>query len=156
MTKQDLINLYQALILIKQTPNAKFSYAVQKNINMIESEIKVLDKVILASEEYQKFDKERIELAKKYAKKDEKTGEPIIDVKNNLQQFVVENKEEFEKEINILRENYKEPIEIREKQIEEYKKLLEEEVVLMFHKIPLSQVPEGISTADIFAIIGED
>lgn len=151
MTKKQIIELYQSLYKLGNLKGVKFCYAVSKNISMIESEIKTLEKVLEPSEDYQKFDKERIELAKKYSKKQE-NGEPVVEIKNGLQQFVLENKEEFEKEIEALREKHKEAIDKKEEQIKEYNKLLEEETPMVFHKVLIADVPADITSEQFNSI----
>lgn len=51
--------------------NARFSYAVTKNMKMISEELEIIQKSIEQSEEYKVYDKLRIELCEKYAEKDE-------------------------------------------------------------------------------------
>ena len=166
MTKQELVNLYQALQKVKNTPNAKFSYAVQKNLNMILPEIKALDESQQPTEEFIKlqkdFEPKRIEIVEKHCKKGE-DGKPLkktmqingkpVEIYDMAQEEQIKSNEECEEALKAMNPKiYQE----RNDQLESYQSLLNDPIVLMFHKVPLSQVPENISTADIFPIVGED
>jgi len=153
MTNLELIQLFKGLNSCGNLKGVKFSYAVIKNINKIKPEVEAIEKTLQFSEEFGKFDKERIELAKKYAKKDDK-GE--AEIKNDT--YVMEDTTKFDEEFLALKETYKKEIEEREKQIEEYQNLLKEEAKIELHKVNLENVPEDIETKQmnsIYAIIEE-
>jgi hypothetical protein len=147
MKKQEAVNLYSNLNKLGKLTGVKFAYAVSKNLNILKSEIESLEKASKPSEKYIEFDKERVELAKKYAKKDEK-GKPLSE--NNA--FVMEDQEAFEKEFNELKEKNKDLVEEREKQMNEYVELLKTEANITLHKIALVDVPQNITVEQMYAI----
>lgn len=141
MKNKELIELYNSLSGITGLKGVQFNYAVSRNISKIKPEIESLQKSVDQSEEYKKFDLERIELVKKLAKKDEK-GEPIL-MGNS---YDVEDIAEFTKEFDILKSLNKDVIDIREKQLEEFNTLLEQENPIELYKIKLNSIPEEITT----------
>lgn len=128
----------------------KLAYAVSKNIAMLKPEIESIEKALHSIEDYNEFQKERVELAQKYSKKDEK-GEAVKEIKDNQEVFVLEDKKSFEKELKELQEKHNAGI-------EEYTNFLEDETHHVFHKIKVSELPQDISPAElnsIFAIVAE-
>ncbi len=71
MTKEDGLNLFNALNKLGYLSGVKFAYAVSKNMGLLKSEADSLTK---ANEPYENA---RIELAKKYSKKDEKNDKTL-------------------------------------------------------------------------------
>lgn len=154
MQNKKLVELYQGLNSVKDLKGVKFAYGIVKNINIIKSEIEAFQESINPTKEFMAFENGRIELAKKHSKKDDK-GNPVI--ADN--QYEVEDKDKFEESFLELREKHKEAIDKREKQAEEYNKLLAEESKIELHKIKMSDVPDNISPeqlAAIFDIIDND
>lgn len=153
-TKTEIIQLYQALNRLGNLSGVKFAYAVSRNIHLIEPEIKSIEKALEASDEFKKFEDKRMELVNKFGKKDDK-GKPLV--KDN--EYEMDNKEEFEKEFETLKEENKEVYEARQKQIEEYNELLKSESTVVLHKIQLSDVPQNITVTQmnsISSLISED
>lgn len=148
----EILNLADALSKLN-LPGVNFAHAVAKNLNLLKTEVQALETARKASDEYTVFEKERIELAKKHAKKDDK-GKPVIVGQN----FEIEDMESFESELATLKEKHKEAIEKREAQLKDFEDLLQKEVEINLHKISLEDVPQGITTkqmTDIYSIIEE-
>jgi pyruvate/2-oxoacid:ferredoxin oxidoreductase beta subunit len=146
-TKTEIINLYQSLNKLGNLTGVKFAYAISRNISLIEPEIKSIEKSLEQTEDFKSFEVKRIELVKKFAKKDEK-GESVII--NN--QYELENEEEFNKEFELLKEENKEVWGARQKQVDEYNELLKSESTVTLHKINLVDVPQNISVAQLHSI----
>ena len=93
-------------------------------------------------------------LAILFSKKE--NGKPVI----NGTEYVIENKEGFDKELSTLKETYADAISIREKQLKEYNELLETEADnLEFYKISINDIPKEISVKQmvgIYPIISEE
>lgn len=140
MLNSELIPFWEALEEVQDLPGVKFAYARSKNKNKIESEIKSLQEAIKPSEDYAKFDKDRIELCEKHCDKDDK-DKPVME----NSRYVFKNRKNFETAFNGLKKTYNDTLEAREKQIEEYNKLLEEKSDFEIHHVLLSDVPDGIT-----------
>lgn len=149
MKKKDVIKLYNALNSINGLKGVKFNYAVAKNKRILENERGAMEKALEQSDEFKKYESERVELCIKYAEKDKK-GNPVM-VNNN---YKIEEKKEktFEKEFEKLQKEHKSSIKEREKQFEEYNKLLEEKVEIKLHKIKEEDIPEDITTNQLDSI----
>lgn len=147
MIKKEFVEIYRNLHQLGSLKGVRFSYFVNKNINIMKPEVEALDKALEADEGFNKFETERVELAKKHAKKDKK-GKPVIEDNG----FVLEDTKEFDKEFTTLKETHKESYAKREKQIEDYNNMLREEIKFEFHKIKIEDMPEDISTAQMNGI----
>jgi hypothetical protein len=134
--------------LKKVSLTGKTAYAVARNIKIIEDEIDIMGNMVKPNSDFIKYEKERTELATKHAKKDEK-GKAIIENK----EYILENKEEFDKEFAILKEKHKEAIDFRTKQLEDFNKFAEEESKLEFYKINEDEIPET-ATVDDYYVLG--
>lgn len=148
LTNNDLFGLYQQLNSFKDLSGVKFNYAVARNIAKLKSETESLQKSIEVTEDYKAYDAQRVELAKKYAKKDEK-GEPVIENNN----YKLEDEKGFNKEVKDLQEKNKKTMDARAKQMKEFEALLKEESNVELYTIPLELVPESITTEQMKAIL---
>lgn len=146
----DLFVLWHVLEGLKmKVVNAKFSYFVAINRKRIKSEIEALNEAKEASEAFKAYDEKRALLAQNMADKDPSTKQPII---KNGQYSMEENKKEFDLKLESLKNQFAEVIEERNKQIDSFKELLDEEVEFKGHSISLSNLPDDIdpTTMEVF------
>src|SRR3990167_6316664 len=149
MTKSEVLQLYNNLNQLGKLSGVKFSYAVARNLALLKPEVEAINKTLEPSKEFLEWDKERVALAQEYSKKDEK-DKPVI-VGNR---YVMENEKTFNKELEKKQKNHKSAIDAREKQIEEYMKLLEEKTdEIKLYKIKLEHIPESITTQQMNGIV---
>ncbi len=148
MKRSELKGLHQKLEEVSNLPGIKFAYAVSKNKQSIKTELSLLQEMATASENYLKYDNARIELCKKYAKKDEK-GTPIL--KDNS--YDIEDREAFDKEIEMLQKENASVMDERETQMKELETFLDEEIEFELHKIKLEDVPQDITSIQMDGII---
>lgn len=142
ITKQELTNLWRAFeALSKKDHPVKFSYFISKNKSIIRDEIEILNELTKASESYMLYDGKRVELAKELSNKDE-AGNPII---KDDAYVIVEKKEEFDKQLGILREANKDVIDEHTKKMEELQKLLQEDYEFEGYATTLDNLPDVIS-----------
>lgn len=118
----------------------KFFYAVNKNLDKIESELSIIEKIVAVKPGFAEFEKDRMAKLNEAAKKDEK-GNPVIITENNLQRIDVEDMEKWEATMKELQEKHKKAIEERESQKGDYEKFLEEESEIELHNVTLSAIP---------------
>lgn len=159
MKKSEALVLYRNLNQLGGLTGVRFSYAIAKNVNLLKGEIESLDKAMEPAKEFMEFEKERVELVEKYAEKDE-NGKPKKEVApNGSQQYVMNTGEKkFQKEFDELKKKHKDAVEAREKQIEEYTKLLSTDSDFVPHKVKLEDVPKDVNArqmAGIYEIVEE-
>jgi len=135
MTRYDVYNLYSALVSKEMTElkGVKFSYAMAKNTRLLKGEVESIDE--MRKKESGEFDKERFELVKTYAEKDEQ-GNPVV--KNN--QYRLADTKTFTEELEKLREKF----EIKAKE-ENFKKFMKEEIEVELFTVKQENIPEQIS-----------
>lgn len=147
MQKKELLNLYEAIKIVGDLRGMKFVYAMAKNVNLIKDEIDSILKAV-NTDEKKEFEDKRIELAKKYSKKD-KDNKPIM-INNS---YIIGEEEKFNKEFSSLKKEYKECLD------KEEKFLKTEAPKINFYKIDKDDIPEGITVnqlSNIFVLIKDD
>lgn len=154
MKNKEILDLSNSLSSIKNLKGAKFNYAIARNINILKPLVESLKSAISPRDNFEEYEKLRIALCEKHAKKDDKGNAEtaIMNPMTGQTKYVLEDEAAFEKELKKLDEKHKETLEEREKQEEEFKKLLEEETPVELHKISLSEIPEDITTVQMNGI----
>lgn len=158
MKKSEIIELYNGLSGVLGLVGVTFGYSVNKNLAIIKPEIEALQKALTPSEKFLEYDAKRVEIVKKYAKKDEKQEFVLFDVGGRKSFDVAGQEEAVENEVKPLKEEYKEAIELNEKQMKEYNELLDKEAKIDLYKVKLENLPKEITgeqQKSIFAIIEE-
>lgn len=148
MKRKELYDLLNGFETVKDLKGVKFAYARAKNKKLVLAELELLKDVLKDSEKFVEYDKKRIELCEVYCTKDDK-GKPVI--KNRKYDGLTKN-EEFTKKLEKLGEEFKEVIEQKKKNAEEYQTLLDGEVDIPLHKIKLDDVPSDITGAQLESI----
>ena len=143
MKNQELFELNNTLKSIKGVTGVKFNYAIARNKRIVKEELECLQEGIKPSESYTELEKKRVELCEQYATKDEK-GKPIIE--DNKYDIVEIDK--FNEELKSLRDDYKETLIERTAQVNNYSKLLNENVRedLELYLIAIEDLPDSLTT----------
>ena len=145
MTKAELLSFYRAMNTLGNATGAKFSYAVTRNLNALKGEVDAIQSALNPTEKFTEYDNKRVALAKEHSKKDEQ-GKPLIEGN----QYVVEDT--FDVAFEALKEEYKEEIDARQKQIEDYQALLDEEIEVDIFVLSQENLPDTISVAQVNAL----
>ena len=158
MKNIELLNLEKALKEVGGYPGVKFGYGVAKNLNIIESEIKAINKASEPSKVWQEYDKKRVDLAIKHAEKDaNKIPKRTPPDAQGRFSYIIADETAFSKDWDELKAKYKDALDKREKQEAEWLEFLEKETAkIVFHKIKLSDVPKEITgnqLANIYQLI---
>lgn len=144
-TRKKLIELYSVLLSNTKIGNAKFKYAIEKNIRIVNSEIDSLKEIEKGIEEVVKeFNDKRNSIITTFGTPDEKG---II--------FISPDSENFEivsTEIKELTEEYKEDITSYNEKKKDYLELLEEEIEFDFklHELNIDNVPNEFEQISLF------
>lgn len=149
---EKILELYVGLSEVSHLPGAKFAYAVTRNLNKIKSEITAIQKADTPSEKFVKFDEARVALAASLAKKDEK-GNPLKEIVDGVNRFVIEDMDNFEKAFDKLKVEHAQAIKDREKQISDFKEIMEQEVEVDLYMIPPEYLPDGINSKQLAKIM---
>jgi len=158
MTKQEVLTLFRALNALSGLKGVAFSYAVAKNLRRLGEDVESMQKASELSKEFNEYETARIELAKEHAKKDA-DGKPVTEDEKDdngkviSTTYVIANQKAFDKELEALRATHKEALDARQKQIDEFNALLNEESDVELHKIKLADVPQDITTEQMNGIL---
>ena len=148
MKNIELFELFKALENINLS-GAKFAYGIAKNINILKPHAIAISKAQEYQGQFKEYIKEKTKILKKLADKDEKGRQ----IKEGDSFKVSENLEQCLDEVKVIDEKYKDAIEQRKVQMEEFEKLLEEPVSIELHKIKLEHVPQDITSSQMKSII---
>ena len=146
-----VFSLYNALANINSA-DVHFRYAIMRNIAKLKPEVEALQKVVAPSEDYQKYDSERVELAKSHADLDEKKQPILKSLMHNgqlFQEYQIKDRAKFDKELKALQKEHQKAVDSREKQIKDFNKLLEEETEFTPYLIKFESIPTEISPGQI-------
>lgn len=147
MKRKDLYAYMDALSNVTELKGVKFAYTLIKNKKKIEEEIKILEEVVKASEDFSIYENQRIRLCEVHCEKDD-NGKPVIE-DNKYKIIDIQN---FDNELNILKEKHMSSILERERQINEYNSMLEEDIEINLSKIDYIDIPTDITTAQLESI----
>lgn len=153
ITKQDMVSLWNALENLSKIPYpVKFSYFISKNKSLIKDEVNILNELSTPSDAYKEYDNKRAMLASELSNKDD-DGNPII---QDGSYVLTENKEEFDKQLEILKGQYKQVVEETMKKQEELKTILKEDYDFDGYVIRIDDMPNEITAElmDIFIKVG--
>ena len=151
--RKEFINLYQMLGYLGELTGARFTYTISKNKEILKKVVEEIQKKAEMHENYREYEKERVDLNEKYAKRD-KDGNPEVKDKN----YVIKDKVKFEEEVEKLKEKHKDAIAEREQQRKDVEELANKEITLDLKTIPLSIVPDKVTVdqMDVLSILIKD
>lgn len=151
MKRRDVVDLYNMLesFSTRDDLSRKFAYFVARNKRTLKDEVESIQSSIKPNPGMVEYDRKRIEILRKYAKKDDQ-GNPII----NNNQFDIPNdvylefKEEMQK---ILDEEYiKEALKIHKENEDSLNELLDEEIELVgIVKTYIEELPDKIKPEEV-------
>ena len=158
MKKGELYGLHQSLSEAARTSKGiKLGYALIKSIRFVEKDIMTLEDLRKPSEEFQEYDRKRIDICLAHAEKDDK-GQPktMMSAQNN-KEYVITDRPAFEKAIEELREQYKAAVDDHEARKDKYNQELASECTPKVHKIKFSEIvaeqddlkKQGMTVADL-------
>lgn len=142
MKKSKIVAVFNSITVLKnakEESNVKFRYALNKNLSIIEPEIKILQEIEKEQAEILKaFNDERDEYIKKNGKLNE-FGQSYLPLKDQA------SIEAFNTFLSDLKERNKEALEKFEKEDADYRKMLEEtdaETEVKFYKMSMDVCPD--------------
>jgi len=151
MKKQNVLNLWNGLHAVSGLKGAKWAYAVAKNINNLKSEIEALQKSIAPSKEFSEYNNKRLALAQKHAIK--KEGKPQTVKIGNTEEYLIKDKNKFNKELKPLQKEYKKALDERDKQMKDFEEILKEEIKIDLYMVDSDNIPEEITPAQVTAVM---
>ncbi len=152
MKNKDVMSLYKSLVELSGLKGVKLAYAVARNKVILQNEFEGLVASQKESQEFLDFEDERVELAKKYSKKNA-DSEPETKIVNKTREYILEDKEAFKKALAELKEKYKKTLDERDQQIKDFEALLEEESKITLHKVSMADIPQDITVDQMDVIL---
>lgn len=148
LKNRQVLDLAEGLARIEKkelkNSTAIFNYAVLLNQDIVSGKGQAIIKMSNVSEDYIEFENKKEELIKGYAEKDENENIIYTDENQNWAKIKEGCEEELKQALNKFVEENKSVIEKREKDIEDFKKVLDEEVELDIYEIDIKDIPDEI------------
>jgi len=140
MKNKDLVQLSQTLNQVSGIKGKEFAYAVFKNKNLIEQEIKIFEQLRKDPHpDFQNYENERMIVCINYSQKDD-NGNPVIE--NN--QYKIEDWSGFQEDMKELSDKYKDVIEDMENTRKEYEDFMEKESSIELITVKFENLPNDI------------
>lgn len=154
MQNQDILNFLTHSHMLGTLTGAKLSYAISKNKKVMMRIARDLQSPLIPSASFQKFESKRMELVKAHAVADE-NGDPTqtFDTAGAPTGFEILDLEVFKSEVDELAAEYKEVIDLYEGAKVSYNESLELESDFEPHMVQFSELPEGITQAQMDLIM---
>jgi hypothetical protein len=139
-------NLQAMIPALNTLKGAKLSYALTKNIKLIEDEINTIRKIVEPTDGFKAYDSARVQLCEKFCKKDE-NGELLKKTLDNgsFEYDIDTDSAEWNAAINELKEKHETDINDRAAQIQKYNEILELDAEVKFHNVKLDNIPDEIT-----------
>lgn len=135
LTNIEIITLHQGLSNASEI-GGNFGHAVGRNLSKLEKEVESIKKQLKASKQFLKFEEEKRKIHEKFAERENGSAKTMAveGSRNNERMWVLDKTKsvEFDAAIEKLKDTYKEAIEERDRQIEEYREFLEKESDFVF------------------------
>lgn len=148
MKRRNFQTAMNALDAVSNLKGVKFAFTILKNKKIIEHKVEeekdIFAKVLEMSERFKEFEEKRVSLCVKYSTKDE-NGNPIT----TNEQYDIVDKDAFKNEYIPLMDEYKDDLEARNKQMQEYENLLDEEIEIEFKKVDFNDLPEDLTSKQL-------
>jgi hypothetical protein len=146
MNKLEALNLYNGLRALKLS-GVKLNYAIARNVELLKAEAMAIEASLKPSDEFTKFEAERLALAERHAKKDDTLNPEIRDGR-----YVIVDVPAFQQDMEGLKDKHQSVIDERTKQLEDYRRLLGEDSEVLLYKVAEHHLPEDIGTAEMLLI----
>ncbi len=140
LTKSDILVLWQTLNEIPPVGIFQVGYAFARTKRFIKDEVEDLQEAIKPSADFVEYDRKRLELCERLAKKDDK-GNPVI----SGVQYVFDNPQEFQEELTKLNEEYQEVLTKRDEQITAFNQAMKDSAESRVFKIKASKMPDSLA-----------
>lgn len=137
-----------ALDSVSDLKGVKFAFCVLKNRKKIEGQVEedkpIFEEILKPSEGFKEYEQKRIMLCESSSEKDEE-GKAITEG----DRYKIPDMDKFNVDLSELSNEYKEAIDDRKHQIDEYNSLMEEDIEVEFQVIGFNDLPEDITETQL-------
>jgi len=148
MTRKELVDMFVCLSEMDSNikVNKWFSYVVMVNQKQLKDKAKAIIDISKPKKEYLEYNEKRTDILNTYGERDDlgkiiTLNDSIKIRKNDIDECLLKLKE--------LDVNYKEAIDERNNNLEEYYELLETEIDVDIETVPFKYVPDNISISEL-------
>ena len=154
LTYADILNIHKCFFdLFKIKGNIYYSFAIAKNIKVLEQIIDPIQTAISPHDDFKKYEELRKNICEKNCKRDI-NGEVLSH--NGTYIFDDEILKIVNEQIEQLKEEYKTALIDRENQVNEYNIFLKEESTIQLCCIQFDHFPETVSPEEIYPLVNHE
>lgn len=146
LNNRELIDFFDAMKKISETEKNKkmFTNALIYNEEKLKADVNSVLGCAIPSPEYSEYEKKRGDLIEKYAERDE-DGNMVVDETSRLIKIKIESYKEAKEKFDSLAKEYSGIIQKRQKDLQEYYDLLDEEVEIEIKQVSIDYFPDYIN-----------
>lgn len=150
LKKSELIEMFQTIESLKEKYNKNFTYAISFAKRAVKNEAESLIEAIAPSDSYREYEDKRTDLIKKFGAKDE-DGKLITN--NGAIKIDPSLIDECKIAIKNLEDEYSSVLDEREKDFQNFEKVLEETTTIQFEMIDWDIIPDTIEQSLMDALL---
>ena len=151
LKRADVANIYSVLVNMKGNYPSKLKYAIKRNKDLLSKEFEsIREESNTKVEKLKEFEEKRMAIIRDHAEKTP-DGKLVSDAPNSIK-IAEDKREEYKTVVAALVEEYKETLDQRKKEVEDFDKSLLEEVTVEVHKFSNELVPNEL-TQDEYEIL---
>ena len=148
MKRKDFGLAINALDGVTEIKGVKFAFTVLKNRKKLEAQVEedkpIFEEILKPSDGFKEYEDKRITLCEDSSEKDEE-GKAITEDSR----YKILDMGKFNEDLTNLSEEYKDSIEDRKSQIDEYNNLMEEDIVIEFQKLGINDLPDELTESQL-------
>ena len=145
MKIKEAVALFRAIQggLFNNLQGVRFNYSLKRNKDILKRELKIIEESFSPDPDFEKLEEERITLLAKFVERDDK-GNPII--VDGDYKVLENNKEEFNKLFEPIKDKYYAASEGQKKRVQEYSSMIETaDISFDLHYFKIPDIPEEIN-----------
>ena len=153
--RRDIVAVWNVLekLADKKGPDVRFAYGISKNRSAIKAEVDAIAAMEKNSEDYEKYEQERVEMCKVYSRRNPETGEPLT--YDEGRRFAIDpaKQGEFDKATEKLVKKHKKVIDEKAEQQKQVEEFLDKECPApRWHPMALDLFPADITPRELEVI----
>lgn len=139
--RYELRNLVPKFKLINPLKGFDLTYPYEKNKREIIAEVRLWEKTLDESKDFQEYSQKRIGVCEKFCDRDDKNKPIMIGTPPNQRYVGLETHDEFQAEWDKLKKKYKKAIDEQQEKLDDFNKKMDVDIEFEMHLIPKNVIP---------------
>ena len=148
LKNRQVLDLAEGIVRIDkmsiENSSAIFNYTLIMNEDAVRTKAEAIIGMQVPSKDYMKYEEDRISIVDKYSDKDEDDKVITVDSNPNWVKVADDKTSDFNLEISKLAKTYKDTLDKRNKDLEDFKNVLDDEVEMDIEIVKLADIPAEV------------